>query len=60
MSSGNFFENFLQDVKFAWRTLRRSPGIRGDGHLALGLGIGANTAIFTVINTVSAPTARLS
>src|SRR5580704_15368829 len=46
------FENFLRDVRYAWRTLLRNPGYALVAVLTLGLGIGANTAIFTVINGV--------
>jgi predicted permease len=45
-------ENFLRDVRYAWRTLLRNPGYALVAVLTLGLGIGANTAIFTVINGV--------
>ena len=34
----NFFENLMQDVRFAWRTLRRAPGFAATAILALGLG----------------------
>ena len=41
-----------RDLQYALRTLGRNPGFAAVSVLALGLGIGANSAIFTVVNSV--------
>src|SRR5262249_33173834 len=52
MNTLSFLEEIARNVRFSLRTLRRSPGFAAAAILTLAIGIGANTAVFSIVDGV--------
>ena len=51
-TSGGFLLDLARDLRYGWRVMRKTPVLTFFAVLSLGIGIGANTTVFTIINTV--------
>src|ERR1700760_1932919 len=47
--AGRDFDSLIQDIRFGWRMLKRSPSFTLAAIISLGLGMGATTAIFSAV-----------
>jgi predicted permease len=47
-----FLDTTVQDARYAWRMMRKTPGFTAAAMVSLALGIGANTAVFTLVEAV--------